>query len=149
MKIYYSIQDHGDGSASPLFVDNRKLAEWDQDHMDEGWGESCWGELDIISESAITVKQLYSTIGYYLWKELDGSWWGEKNKKEFEAEFLLGGVPRFQVLILHGDDGYYHVFVDGVRHYEERGWNRELSEFEISESGRLELQNKLDKLRVK
>ncbi len=143
MRIYWSIQDHGDGSASPLFLDSRKLAEWDQDHMDEGWGEPCCGELDIISESSITVEGLRSTIGYYLWKELGGSWWSEKDKKEFEAEFFPGGVPRFQVLILQKDDKYYHVYVDGVRHYKKRGWNRELSEFEISESGRIELQTEL------
>ncbi len=39
--IYYSIQNGGDGSAYPIFLDSRKLAEWDQDPMcadGEGWG---------------------------------------------------------------------------------------------------------------
>ena len=144
MKIYYSIHNCGDGSAVSIFVDSRKLAEWDQDHLDEGWGEPSWGQLDVTSESAITVDPLFSAAGYYLWKELD-EYWNDEDKKEFEAEFFPKGVPKFYVLILDDDDEYYHIYANAYRHYKVRGWSRELKDFEITEAGRLELQKRLNK----
>ncbi len=30
MRIYYSIQDNGDGSASVMFLETQELATWDQ-----------------------------------------------------------------------------------------------------------------------
>ena len=35
MKIWYSVLNGGDGSAYPVFMTTKELAEWDQDHMDE------------------------------------------------------------------------------------------------------------------
>ena len=144
LRIYYSIQNGGDGSAYPEFMDTRGLAEWDQDHMVEGWAETCWGELDIVSDSPITIEKVQSTIGYYLEKEVD-DWWESGNKTAFEAEFFPLGVPKFEAKILEGCDQYYYVFVDGVQHYKERGWNRETG-FEISVGGLEEFQKTLDKL---
>jgi len=31
--IHYSVQNGGDGSAYPQFMESSKLAEWDQNHM--------------------------------------------------------------------------------------------------------------------
>jgi hypothetical protein len=36
--IYYSIRNGGDGSAYPYFYESEELAEWDQEHLTEGWG---------------------------------------------------------------------------------------------------------------
>ena len=143
LTIYYSVQNNGDAE----FMSSRILAEWDQDHMDEGWGESCWGELDLISESPIMVEKVHSTIGYYLWKELD-EYWSDEHKAEFEDEFFPTGVPKFEAKIIEGCTKYYYVFVDGVQHYKERGWTR-AGGFEITEAGLLAFQNKLDKLGTK
>src|SRR5688572_13207202 len=54
--IYWSLQNNGDGSASPKFFDSEALAEFDQDNMDEGWREPCTGDITIESESPIIIK---------------------------------------------------------------------------------------------
>ncbi len=65
-KLYYSIQNGGDGSAYPEWFDSEKLARWDQDHMYEGWGESCDGWITLTSESPIFVKDTVYTPKTYL-----------------------------------------------------------------------------------
>ncbi len=147
LTIYYSVQNDGDGSAHPEFMSSRVLAEWDQDHMDEGWGDESWGKLDLVSDSPITVEKVHSIIGYYLWKELD-EYWPDNHKAEFETKFFADGVPKFEAKILETCDQYYYVFVDGVQHYKERGWNLARG-FEVTEVGRTELQHKLDSMETK
>lgn len=58
MKIWYSVRNGGDGSAYPVFMECEEQAELDQKHMDEGWGESCAGYVEVESPSTkpITVK---------------------------------------------------------------------------------------------
>ena len=145
LTIYYSIQNGGDGSAYPIFMDTRKLAEWDQNHLDEGWGEDCWGELDIMYDYQITIEKVLTTISYYLYKELD-DWWDAEDRAEFESEFFPDGLPKFKARILGGCDRYYYVFVDDVRQYRARGWNRETKKLEISEAGLVKFQKTLDGL---
>ncbi len=36
----------GDGSAYPSFFLTEEEADYDQDNMDEGWGETCTGYVD-------------------------------------------------------------------------------------------------------
>jgi hypothetical protein len=55
--IYYSVRNCGDGSASPIFFESMELAEWDQEHQYEGWGESCTGTIQLESDSEITVSR--------------------------------------------------------------------------------------------
>lgn len=38
LKIFYSVQNGGDGSAYPKLMESKELAEFDQEYMDEGWG---------------------------------------------------------------------------------------------------------------
>ena len=57
-KIWYSVQNMGDGSAYPYFMESEAQCELDQKYMDEGWGESCVGCLEIESNSFITVKDI-------------------------------------------------------------------------------------------
>ena len=54
-KIYYSIQNYGDGSAGPSWFAPEELAELDRELMDEGWGESCTGWITVESDSPINV----------------------------------------------------------------------------------------------
>ena len=61
IKIWYSVQNCGDGSAYPKLMESKELAELDQDTMDEGWGESCTGCITIESDSPVKVKRV-STI---------------------------------------------------------------------------------------
>lgn len=50
LTLYYSVQNGGDGSAYPQFMESLELAEWDQDHASEGWGESCTGSITLESD---------------------------------------------------------------------------------------------------
>lgn len=51
MKIWYSVQNGGDGSAYPQFFENKRLTEIDQELMEEGWGEPCNGYIEIEGEN--------------------------------------------------------------------------------------------------
>jgi|APSaa5957512622_1039677.scaffolds.fasta_scaffold09450_4 hypothetical protein len=54
-KIWYSVQNGGDGSAYPQLMESEKLAELDQEHMDEGWGEPCIGSIRIEHDGPIKI----------------------------------------------------------------------------------------------
>lgn len=53
IKIWYSIQNGGDGSAFPYWFLTEEEAEKDQENMDEGWGESCIGSVETFVDSDI------------------------------------------------------------------------------------------------
>ena len=57
-KVWYSVENGGDGSAYPKFVDSEELAELLQEQQYEGWGESCTGCLEIESKGPIKVKNM-------------------------------------------------------------------------------------------
>lgn len=61
-KIWYSVENCGDGSAYPQWMESEELAELDQDYMDEGWGESCTGCIVIEHEGSITIKNKITTV---------------------------------------------------------------------------------------
>ena len=61
-KIWYSVENCGDGSAYPKFMESEVLAELDQDHMDEGWGETCIGCITIEHDGNITIKEKVATV---------------------------------------------------------------------------------------
>jgi len=75
MKIFYSIRNGGDGSAFPVFFDSKELAIFDQDNLDEGWGESCDGELTIQGDNLIIedAKDKY----WYLIELIDQFGWDD------------------------------------------------------------------------
>lgn len=43
--LWYSIRNHGDGSAYPHWFGSAATADKDQDLQEEGWGESCTGSI--------------------------------------------------------------------------------------------------------
>ena len=45
LKLWYSVQNGGDGSAYPNFMESEALTVFDQDNADEGWGECDEGHL--------------------------------------------------------------------------------------------------------
>lgn len=59
--IWYSVQNGGDGSAYPAWMESEKLCELDQRFMSEGWGEPCIGSITIESESEIYFKEEIKT----------------------------------------------------------------------------------------
>ena len=55
-KVWYSVENCGDGSAYPRFMESEALTELDQRYMDEGWGETCNGYIEIEHDGPIKVK---------------------------------------------------------------------------------------------
>ncbi len=51
--VWYSITNGGDGSAFPTWFLTEQEVEYDQDNMDEGWGEPCYGEVETFEGSNI------------------------------------------------------------------------------------------------
>ncbi len=58
IKIWFSIQNGGDGSAYPDWFLTEEEAENDQENMDEGWGEPCTGMVETYVGSNIHKKAL-------------------------------------------------------------------------------------------
>ena len=104
--IYYSVDNCGDGSAYPRLFTTEKLAEWHQNHLDEGWGESCTGEI-VVEGDNLSCPELQSKEGYYLELLLEG--YDEDEDKEFKADFFPDGLPEFSVRII--EPKHYGVFV--------------------------------------
>ena len=57
-KIWYSVENCGDGSAYPRLMESEELCELDQEHMDEGWGEPCIGYIEVKSNGPIKVTDV-------------------------------------------------------------------------------------------
>lgn len=51
--VWYSVQNGGDGSAYPAWFLTEKDANYDQETMDEGWGEYCTGCVETFVGSDI------------------------------------------------------------------------------------------------
>ncbi len=109
LTIYYSVENGGDGSAYPVWFDTEKLAEWHQEHLDEGWGEPCTGDI-VVKGDNLRCPDLTGKEGYYLDLLLDG-WEQDKELAEFCSEFFPDGLPKFTVTIF--DSSHYGVFVEG------------------------------------
>lgn len=61
-KLWYSVQNGGDGSAYPVLMESEALCELDQKFLDESWGEPCLGCFRIESESPIKVLEEAETV---------------------------------------------------------------------------------------
>ena len=61
IKIWYSIQNGGDGSAYPHWFLDEEAEDKDQQEMDEGWGELCIGSVETFIGSDIHKE---ATKGY-------------------------------------------------------------------------------------
>lgn len=60
--VWFSIRNGGDGSVYNKWFLTEEEAEYDQNHMSEGWGESCLGSVETfvgsdIYNEAITVEE--------------------------------------------------------------------------------------------
>jgi hypothetical protein len=144
MKIYYSIQNGGDGSAYPVFLESQELARWDQEHMDEGWGEDCDGYITVETDGVVSCPDMRTVIGYYL-SNCEDEYWSDQDKQSFEETFFPDGVPTFEVKIQEDDARHYYIFVAFRRHYKALAWDAKAKKAQTSEAGRLELETRLNK----
>ncbi len=64
LKVYYSVQNGGDGSAYIELMESRDLAELDQGHIrdDEGFAEECIGWITLESDAPIKLLDEVSTV---------------------------------------------------------------------------------------
>ncbi len=113
LTIYYSVENCGDGSAYPRWFDTEELAEWHQNHLIEGWGESCTGNI-VVEGDNLSCLELQTKEGYYLQLLLE-----DENDKldDFKSTFLPDGLPEFSVKIV--DDHYYGIFVEDHLSYKQ------------------------------
>ena len=129
--IYYSVQNGGDGSAYPHFVETQKLADFDQNHMSEGWGESCTGEL-VIKGDNIEIENVQSELGYLLQKWFDKYNDDEEEEcKEIKDEFFSKGLPKMSVT--KRKDGYWNINVGKKIHHTESNYSLKTKEDVIKE----------------
>lgn len=113
LTIYYSVDNCGDGSAYPRLFNTEKLAEWHQNHLYEGWGESCTGKI-VVEGDNLCCSELITKEGYYL--ELLCDYNDDNEERDaFVLEFFPNGLPEFTVEII--DPSYYGIFVDGCLVY--------------------------------
>ncbi len=117
-KFYYSVQNGGDGSAYPKFMESSELAEWDQDHMSEGWGESCTGYLEVESFGNVApTAEVITALGYLI-DECDYETWREgkmEDHAKFLQQFFPNGAPEFDVSKppdADSDYTYFSIIVD-------------------------------------
>lgn len=121
LKLYYSVQNGGDGSAYPRLMESKELAEFDQEHMDEGWGESCTGSITLESDTDIKcLDEVQSKEAYFIDKYINAySSVDEEEKDEFLAKFFPNGLPIFSVetekVKTSAVHLYNNVFADGKR----------------------------------
>ena len=141
MKIFYSVQNMGDGSAYPWFFTTEELSEWDQEHMEDGWGEMCVGKLEIhcsrCTDANIICPEAMDAVSYWLRMTDEGhEIWDLRD--EYLEKFFPNGLPHFHVGII--DKNFYSINVD----HNQRGRAFQHPGL-TSEVKRLKLQNKLNK----
>ncbi len=154
LTIFYSVQNGGDGSAYPQFMESKELAEWDQDHMDEGWGESCDGSLVVESDSQghMECNDTITAAAYYLEKMGDyDEEYPWEDKKDFEDTFFPNGIPELVVKIRPEDDSYYYIYEVtpnegwGERYcYKDFAYRGEKKSAKTTEKGRNKLEKQLN-----
>lgn len=107
LTLYQTIRSGGDGSANATLMESQELADWDQDHLDEGWGESCTESISLESDSPIIVLDEIVSKESYLWDMIEND---EKDKtiKEFITEFFPNGVPECNIVVSDSKDEYQY-----------------------------------------
>lgn len=110
LTIYYSVENCGDGSAYPVFFDTKKLAEWHQTHLREGWGECCTGEI-VVEGDNLCCPRMKTKEEHYLDLLVEEG----DDLDLFVSEFFPNGLPKFTVEII--EPKYYGIFLEGVLVY--------------------------------
>lgn len=114
MKVYYSVENGGDGSAYPKFFVSQELADFHQDiwQGDEGFAESCTGELEIKGHN-IHIPNAYTAIQFLVEVTEDGiDDYNIDKVKSFISQFFVKGLPTFTVTIKN--KSHYNVLADAV-----------------------------------
>lgn len=110
MKIFYSVYNCGDGSAYPKFFVEKALADFHQDHLSEGWGESCTGSITVEGDN-LSCPEAVTRNEYFAELLVDDSYSAKRQLKEFIEQFFPNGTP--DVTVTCHDERNYGVVIDG------------------------------------
>ncbi len=98
-KVFYSIQNAGDGSAYPIWFDSLKLCEFHQELESEegnGWGEPCVGWLTIEHDGPIFIKDNIGTVFSLLEEAKEPlEWYKEGSKYRPAVEKKIKKIEKF------------------------------------------------------
>lgn len=111
LELHYSVVNGGDGSAYPHFFESAELAEWDQDHQCEGWGESCTGTIVLESDSPIKVTSPTISTKHEVFSEMVEDDRDEEEIQEFVEKFYPEGVPTFGIRQRGKDKNVYELLL--------------------------------------
>ena len=84
LTIWYSIQNAGDGSAYPRWLESEALCEVDQEWLYEGWGEPCYGSLVIESDTPMRVMEEVKTAAALIKEVVEEL--AEEHMREYKAQ---------------------------------------------------------------
>lgn len=110
IKLFYSIQNCGDGSVYLRWWSSEELANWDEEHASEGWGESSIGSISISGDKIIhniniTTPEKYLFKKYYRTPEIL-----EECKKFVKEIFNNVKFSNVEVKII--DNNYYGIYIN-------------------------------------
>ncbi len=89
-EIWYSVQNGGDGSAYPEFMEFEEMCKIDQEYMYEGWVEPCVGCLRVKHSGTIEALDVLSLdVMIATTKESIEEGWNEEGVEEKKLEKLL------------------------------------------------------------
>lgn len=141
LKVYYSIQNCGDGSASIEWFESEELASWDQEtqNEDEGWAEDCSGYITISGDNLVFKEDIIgkeTLLAEYVIEDLEDAL--ELFKKKF---YPTKEYPVFDV-VLKPEQRYYFIYVNGKEVNKSFAYPEEIPTLEIAG----ELKTKLNSL---
>lgn len=100
LKLYYSVQNGGDGSAHPKLMESMELARFDQQHMLDSWGEDCVGTITLKSDTTIQcLDEIITKEQYFIEKYCDDVDDNYEDREEFISTFFPNGLPTFLVKV--------------------------------------------------
>lgn len=141
--FYYNIQNNGDGSVSIRWYDSQELAEWDEEHMDEGWGEPCNGSISVAHNGNVRLlENVYNPISYLLDKA-SYSGMSRAEVKEFVDQFLPNGIGKLE--LIKRDDNYFDLLVDNKFAIKAYAYNHKTDSVDMSEENKQKILKRFKK----
>ncbi len=112
IKIWYSIQNGGDGSAYLGYFFNEFAAQHDQDDMDQPWGETCIGSIDTYEGSDTHKEMINEMSDLLLMRETRAS------KSNYITTHVIDNIQRFErllMVVLTNPQAYNAELVDAFK----------------------------------
>lgn len=119
LNLYGSYQNGGDGSVYMIWFESEALAEWDQRHMYEGWGESCTEHIKIEGDNYLSHNlHIITAVEYYVSTVVSGYDRTVEEIADFISEFFVtSGMPKYVVKIeqCYGKYWQYMIYNNNIK----------------------------------